>query len=162
MSVQLTRSDHFNELISHLKQNKRDLTIIGKGSEKIQVSLLNIVLSSYYLEDLIMLATNSQPFEPVTIYLIDYDINLINILLEYTCTGIGQCETQSDYQDLIELTHLLQIKSTHPSIKIDTIIHKIKLEDDSIDISENIKEDHDSILDEKEDKEDKQLTRLNS
>ena len=154
MSVHFSGSNNSNELINNLKQNHGDLTIIGKGNQKIHTSLLNFVLSSYYLEDLILTATNDQPFEQVTIYLIDYDLKLVSVLLEYVSTGLANCENLEDFEEMSEMLKLLKIKSTLQSSNDvnDTIIKsEVILKDESISGSDSITDkanEQDQILEE--------------
>ena len=118
MSVNLTRPKHSFKLTKCLEPNHMsctDITIVGKDNETIQTNVLNLALSSYYMEDLIFTATNGQTTDPVTLYLIDYSVELINFLLDYICTGIANCTNKVDYDDLIELINILQIKSVSSS-----------------------------------------------
>ena len=119
MDVTLSNSKALPLLSNYIKLWERNVTIVAMNNESIQTSGLMLAWSSCYIKELIISATNHQVLEPVTLFLTDYDLKLVNVLLEYLSTGFGNCQSQEDYDKLCELLNLLKIKTTfEPSIEV--------------------------------------------
>ena len=54
----------------------------------------------------------------MTIYLFDYDVKVLQILLDYVSTGIGECDNEENYSNMVELLNQLKIKSIKESVNI--------------------------------------------